>query len=125
VQITQRCRSRTQNLKEHSRKDNFSQETECSQTSSNQGSEAAFCTQQEENRKVTSSADAASEYVHIEHQVTLNASDSINAKTAFEQMAKDVGVDVMGYHTDNGIYTSKSYVENLVQNQQSLRHSRV
>jgi hypothetical protein len=39
-------------------------------------------------------------------------------------MAKDVGVDVMGYHTDNGIYTSKAKVENLVQSQQSIRHSR-
>ena len=69
--------------------------------------------------------DAASGYVHIEHQVTLNASDSINAKTAFERVAKDVGVDVLSYHTDNGIYTSKAYVDNLVQNQQSIRHSGV
>ena len=64
-------------------------------------------------------------YVHIEHQMTLHASGSINAKTAFERMAKDVGVDVMSYHTDNGIYTSKAYVVNLVQNQQSIRHSGV
>ena len=66
--------------------------------------------------------DAASGYIHIEHQVTLNASDSINAKTAFERVAKDVGVDVLSYHTDNGIYTSKAYVDNLVQNQQSIRY---
>jgi hypothetical protein len=40
-------------------------------------------------------------------------------------MVKDVGVDVMGYYTDNGIYTSKVYVENLAENQQSVIHSRV
>jgi hypothetical protein len=58
VRITQWCNSRTPNLKEHSKKDSFSQETECSQISSNQGSEADFCAQQGENRRVTSSVEA-------------------------------------------------------------------
>ena len=57
--------------------------------------------------------------------MTLNASDSINAKTAFERVAQDVGVNVLSYHTDNGIYTSKAYVDNLIQHQQSIRHSGV
>lgn len=69
--------------------------------------------------------DAVSGYVHIEHQVTLNAPDSINAKTAFKRMVKDLGMDVLGHHMDNNIYTSKAHVENLVKNQQSIRYSGV
>ena len=69
--------------------------------------------------------DAASGYVHIEHQVTLNANDSINAKSAFERMARDVGVDITKYHTDNRIYTSKACVADLVPKNQSIQHSGV
>ena len=83
--------------------------------------------EQESNRFCGSSVfvDAASGYVHIEHQVTLNAADSINAKSAFERMARDVGVDIAKYHTDNRIYTSKAYVADLVRNNQSIQHSGV
>ena len=72
--------------------------------------------EQESDRFCGSSmfVDAASGYVHIEHQVTVNATNSINAKSAFERMARDVGVDITKYHTDNGIYTSKAYVADLV-----------
>ena len=69
--------------------------------------------------------DAASGYIHIEHQVSLSATDSINAKTSFERMAKEVGVIVEQYHTDNGIYKSKAYVQELIDNQQSIRYSGV
>jgi hypothetical protein len=69
--------------------------------------------------------DATSGYVHIEHKVTLNASDSINAKSDFKRTSKDVGMHVLGYHTDNDIYTYKAHAENLAENQQSIRHSGV
>jgi hypothetical protein len=83
--------------------------------------------EQESDRFCGSSVfvDAASGYVHIEHQVTLNANDSINAKSAFERMAREVGVDISKYHTDNGIYTSKAYVADLVRKNQSIQHSGV
>ena len=54
--------------------------------------------------------DASSGYIHLEHQVSLNATDSINAKTSFERMARDVGVKIEEYHTNNGIYTCQAYV---------------
>jgi hypothetical protein len=60
--------------------------------------------------------DAASGYIHVEHQVTLNASDTINSKTSFERMASDVGVLVKEYHTDNGIYTSKAFTQEIIDN---------
>ena len=69
--------------------------------------------------------DAASGYIHVEHQVTLNASDSIMAKEGFERMALDHGVVVDSYHTDNGIFKSKAYVKHLVDNHQSIRYSGV
>ena len=69
--------------------------------------------------------DAASGYIHLEHQVSLNATDSINAKTSFERMARDVGVNIEEYHTDNGIYACQAYVKELADNDQHIRYSGV
>ena len=69
--------------------------------------------------------DAASGYIHVEHQVTLNASDTINAKHNFERMAMELGVTVDSYHTDNGVYKSKAFTEELATNYQSIRFSGV
>ena len=69
--------------------------------------------------------DAASGYIHLEHQVSLNATDSINAKTSFERMARDVGVTIEEYHTDNGIYSCQAYVKELADNDQHIRYSGV
>jgi hypothetical protein len=78
--------------------------------------------EQESDRFCGSSAFvvAASGYVHIDHQVTLNANDSINDRSAFERMA-----NITKYDTDNRIYTGKAYVEDLVQMNQSIHHSGV
>ena len=69
--------------------------------------------------------DAASGYIFAEPQVTLNASDTINAKHKFERHAMELGVTVESYHTDNGIYKSKAFTEELAQNYQSIRFSGV
>ena len=69
--------------------------------------------------------DAASNYIYVVHQVTFNASDTINAKVQFEQHARDVGVTVDAYHTDNGIYKSRAFTEELANNYQSIRFSGV
>ena len=83
--------------------------------------------EQESNKFCGSSVfvDAASGYVHIEHQVSLGATDSINAKSSFERMVRDLGVSVSQYHADNGIYNSKAYVQDLIDNQQDIRYSGV
>ena len=83
--------------------------------------------EQESNKFCGSSVfvDAASGYVHIEHQVSLGATDSINAKSSFERMARDLGVSVSQYHADNGIYNSKAYVQDLIDNEQDIRYSGV
>ena len=69
--------------------------------------------------------DAASGYIHVEHQVTLNASDTINSKLAFERKAMELGVSVSSYHTDNGIFKSQAFTNEIVNNHQSIRFSGV
>ena len=69
--------------------------------------------------------DAASGYIHVEHQVTLNASDTINSKLAFERKAMELGVTVSSYHTDNGIFKSRAFTEEIVNNHQSICFSGV
>ena len=65
--------------------------------------------------------DQASRYIHIEHQVTLNASDSIRAKENFERITVQQGVAVDSCHTDNGIFKSQAFVDEILSNHQSIR----
>jgi len=69
--------------------------------------------------------DAASGYIHVEFQVTLNATDSIHALDAFERSSLHMGVARNSYHTDNGIFKSKRFVHEIMKNSQSIRHSGV
>ena len=69
--------------------------------------------------------DAASNYIYAVHQVTLNASDTINAKVEFERHCRDMGVEVDSYHTDNGVYKSQAFTEEIARNSQSIRFSGV
>jgi len=48
--------------------------------------------------------DAASRFIHVEHQVTLTSYKTIAAKINFERIVMEAGVTVTTYHTDNGIY---------------------
>jgi hypothetical protein len=56
----------------------------------------------------------------LEHQVTLNASDTINAKMAFEQNGCDLGVSIESYHTDNDIYSSATFTQEIAVNYQKI-----
>ena len=69
--------------------------------------------------------DAASSYIHVEHQVSLSATDMIMSKNAFEQTARDMGVNVQEYHTDNGVYKAKAFADEIHKNLQSIRYSAV
>ena len=69
--------------------------------------------------------DGASGYVYVSCQVTLNANDTINSKHEWERHANEMGVGIQSYHTDNGIYQSKAFTEELAQNYQSIRFSGV
>ena len=58
--------------------------------------------------------DHASGYVSIKHQVAINATETVKAKLAFEREAQSQGVVIKGYHTDNGIFNSSEFMEELL-----------
>ena len=52
----------------------------------------------------------ASGYVIINHQVAINATETVKAKLTFEREAQSQGVVIKGYHTDNGIFNSSDFM---------------
>ena len=67
--------------------------------------------------------DHASGYVSIKHQVAINATETVKAKLTFEREAQSQGVVINGYHTDNGIFNSSEFMEELLKKQQKIRFS--
>ena len=45
-------------------------------------------------------------YVSINHQVAINATETVKAKLTFDREAQSQGVVIKGYHTDNGVFNS-------------------
>ena len=58
------------------------------------------------------------EFVYL--QKTCSAEETIKAKRAFEQYAENRGVRVQAYHSDNGIFKAKKWVEECRQRKQDL-----
>ena len=69
--------------------------------------------------------DAASGRISVHNQVSLSALDTIASKMQFERDALGSGVTVKSYCTDNGIYTSHDFMEELAKNDQTIRMSGV
>ena len=65
----------------------------------------------------------ASGYVSIKHKVAINATETFKAKLTFEREAQSQGVVIKGYHTDNGIFNSSEFMEELLKKQQKIRFS--
>ena len=58
--------------------------------------------------------DHASGFVNVEHQVSLNTHETLRSKLLFEAKARDVGVIIQSYQSDNGAaFTSDAYVQEL------------
>ena len=64
--------------------------------------------------------DHASGYVIIKHQVAINATENVKAKLTFKKQAQIQGVVIKGYHTDNGIFNSSEFMEELLKKQQKI-----
>jgi hypothetical protein len=60
----------------------------------------------------------ASHTIHVYHQVSLAAADTLLSKAQFEQDAASYGVSIKQYHVDNGIITSTAWKDNLHREQQ-------
>jgi len=67
--------------------------------------------------------DHASGYLSVKHQVSLSAADTIKAKLKFEREASESGVIIQGYHTDNGTFNAKEFMEALTAANQKIRFS--
>jgi len=69
--------------------------------------------------------DAASGFIHVEHQVTLTSYEMIAAKINFKRVAIKASVTVTTYHMDNGIYRSSKFLKDLHTKGQGIKMSGV
>ncbi len=69
--------------------------------------------------------DAASKYMNVTNQVGFTAHETIEAKLKFEREAQSIGVQVKQYQTDNGIYTSRDFMQCLNDQNQTIKLSGV
>ena len=69
--------------------------------------------------------DHATGYVHIEPVVNFTAGEALRAKKKFEYEMLSMGVVVMNYHTDNGVFTAAAFQADLLKKQQGLSLSGV
>jgi transposase InsO family protein len=67
--------------------------------------------------------DHATGMISVYHQLSLGAADTIKSKLHFERNAFEDGVVIQAYHTDNGIFSSKEFLEQLVSKGQNIRFS--
>ena len=58
--------------------------------------------------------DHASGYVRIKHQVARHVTGNVKVKLTFDMEAQSQGVVIKGYHTDNGIFNSSEFMEDLL-----------
>ena len=65
----------------------------------------------------------ASGYIQVRHQVSLSAEDTLKAKLMYERDAANAGVKIKAYHTDNGVFTSKDFMSQLLEDNQQIRFS--
>ena len=70
-------------------------------------------------------SDHTSYKINVFHQVSLGAADTIRSKNLYEQEAADVGVRVLSYRGDNGVYKCKEFKEDLLTWHQTMSYSGV
>jgi hypothetical protein len=69
--------------------------------------------------------DHASGAIFLRHQVSLRAGETVRAKRAFEQFAKQHGVNVRSYRADNLPFNSKEFRDDLALQDQTIDFSGV
>ena len=67
--------------------------------------------------------DHASGYVIIKHPVAINTTENVKAKLKFEKEDQSQGVEIMGYHTDNGIFNASEFIEEPLKKNQMIKFS--
>jgi hypothetical protein len=69
--------------------------------------------------------DHASQYISVKMQVHLNIPETIQAKLAFEREMFQYGIVINYYHTDNGIFSTKDFINEIQNNLQGIKFSGV
>jgi GAG-pre-integrase domain len=70
--------------------------------------------------------DHATNLIHVEHQVSLTSKETLIAKHKFEAMARDSGVVIQSYSSDNGKqFTSATYTAQLAMFHQTIKKAGV
>ena len=69
--------------------------------------------------------DHATGDIHIEHLVNFTATETIAAKQRYEKRMFDMGVTVQAYQSDNGIFASKAFVQEIENGLQNIKFSGV
>ena len=67
--------------------------------------------------------DHASSYTHVEPVVNFTASEAIRAKRVFERDLASMGVTVLTYHSDQGVFTASQFQDELLKRNQVLSYS--
>ena len=63
--------------------------------------------------------DGPTSYIHINHQASLRAGDTLYGKHSFKQFASSVGIDIQEYCADNHIFNAKAFLDDCeARNQQ-------
>ena len=68
--------------------------------------------------------DHSSCYIQVWHQVTFSANETIKAKFLFERDTANYGICIQVYHTDNGVFTLKDFMDALIEKYQHICFSR-
>ena len=68
-------------------------------------------------------ADLGSGKFFAHHQVSLNAEETLLGKACFEREAALSGVKIKSCHTDNGVFTAQSFMDEIRTQEQSITFS--
>ncbi len=69
--------------------------------------------------------DHASQYIWVNHQISLRVGDTLRGKHAFEDFAKDFGIKIKSYHSDNHPFRAAEFLEDLQLLDQTITYSGV
>ena len=61
--------------------------------------------------------------MRIRHKLAINATETVKAKPTFEREDQNQGVMINIYHTENGIFNTSKFMEDMLKKQQKIRFS--
>ena len=69
--------------------------------------------------------DMATSKIYIWFQVSLSAEETLLAKACFERESALSGVKIKQYHTDNGVFTAQSFIDEVYKSEKRITFSGV